>query len=383
MIVLSNLNDSSLNIFWLCHPPLRRSCCSSTTMSRKASSYDFFISDEELEARMAELLHLEHAALEPSSRAALDSHVRSYQAFCRSARLPPFPASFKSVGLFLIQYCRWNGHTARSIPSTLSHLKRANRHYSSSWLTEEENWRLKDLITTLHKKDANPSRQKLPITHQVMNAMQSVADLTSHQDFQLMTMCRVARDALLRGVELTKLLIGEVSWNANRTEATLHLHYTKAHKELDAPERVIITDYGPASGVAFLREYFNVMGLDRQAPASPLWPLIDDMGNTSWHVPTSKYRFIARSRHLLDKAGFPPKLYAGHSFRSGGATDLWDSQLCRPLTIKLHGRWKSEAYRLYIRDNPHRTAQEVARAMAFFEAASATDCPSALPLPRL
>ena len=340
---------------------------------RLVSPYDFHISDAELEARVSELLHLERAALEPTSRAALASHVRSYESFCRSARIQAFPVSFVSVGLFLVQYCRWAGHTARSIPSILSHLRRANRQFSSNWLSEEESWRLNDLITSLRKKDATPSRQKLPITHRVMDAMQAVADLSNHQDFQLVTMCRVARDALLRGVELCKLLIGEVTWNASRTEATLHLHYSKAHKERSAPERVIISDYGPGSGVAFLREYFRVMGLDTKAPAYPLWPFIDDLGSVSWTTSTSKYKFILRSRHLLERAGFPSKHFAGHSYRSGGATDLWESQRCRPLTLKLHGRWKSEAYRLYIRDNPHQTAQEVARALAFFESSADMD----------
>ena len=63
-------------------------------------------------------------------------------------------------------------------------------------------------------------------------------------------------------------------------------------------------------------------------------------------------------------------LFAGHSYRSGGATDLWESNRCRPLTIKLHGRWKSDAYRLYIRDNPAKTAAEVAKALAFFDEAT-------------
>ena len=76
------------------------------------------------------------------------------------------------------------------------------------------------------------------------------------------------------------------------------------------------------------------------------------------------------ARTLLTRAGYPAMRYAGHSYRSGGATDLWDSNRCRPLTLKIHGRWKSDAYRLYIRDNPHKTAAEIAQAMAFFDHAS-------------
>ena len=118
--------------------------------------------------------------------------------------------------------------------------------YSPRWLSEEEEWRLADLITALKKKDANPSRRKLPVTHSVMNAMQAAANLRSLQEFQLVTMCRVARDALLRGIELTKLHVGNISWNPSQTEATLTIHFSKSRKRIDEPERVIICDYGPA-----------------------------------------------------------------------------------------------------------------------------------------
>ena len=68
--------------------------------SRKVSPYDFYTTDDEFEARMAELLRLEPAALEPASRAALASHERSYMTFCRSARIQAFPVSYVSLGLF-------------------------------------------------------------------------------------------------------------------------------------------------------------------------------------------------------------------------------------------------------------------------------------------
>jgi integrase len=341
--------------------------------SRKVSSYDFAMSDAEFEARVDELLNLEHSALENTTWAALESHKRSYTTFCRSARLQAFPISFLSLGLFLVQYCRWCGNTARSIPSIVSHLKRINRQYSSQWLNYEDSCRLADLIKSLKKRDANPLRQKLPITHEVMSAIQASADLTSHQDFQHIVMSRVARDALLRGAELISLRMGQITWNETRTEATVSIVYSKAHKRMDKPERVIISDYGPSSGVVFLREYFRVFNLDSKPPGSPLWPFVTDAGKVEWTTPTSKYAFIKRARALLTRAGYPAAKYAGHSYRSGGATDLWESARCRPLTIKLQGRWKSDAYRLYIRDNPHKTAQEVAHAMAYFETAISDD----------
>jgi hypothetical protein len=65
----------------------------------------------------------------------------------------------------------------------------------------------------------------------------------------------------------------------------------------------------------------------------------------------------------LQAAGHRPANFSGHSFRSGGATDLWKAGT-RPLIIKRAGRWLSEVYRLYIRDNPEATAAEIARGFA-------------------
>jgi hypothetical protein len=335
--------------------------------SRNISKYDFFISEDELELRLQEVEELEWAALEESTRQAIDSHKRCYSIFCRSARVQSFPVTYRSLALFLVQYCKWFGHTARSIPTILSHIKRSNRQYSSEWLKQESLLRLADLITALKKKDANKSKQKLPITHDVMDAIERAADMTQYPDFQHVVMSRVARDALLRGAEVIAMRIGEITWNHDCTQATIAIHGSKAHKVVHEPERITICDYGPSSGVAYLREYFSTMRLDDKAPALPLWPLTEKNGEIKWSVPLAKQEFIKRARILLAKAGYPSLRYAGHSYRSGGTTDLWDSNRCRPLTIKLHGRWKSDAYRLYIRDNPAKTAEEVANAMAFFD----------------
>lgn len=47
-------------------------------------------------------------------------------------------------------------------------------------------------------------------------------------------------------------------------------------------------------------------------------------------------------------AGIDPDNYAGHSFRSGTATNAAKREL-RDATIKMIGRWKSNAYQLQIK----------------------------------
>lgn len=339
-----------------------------TMPSRSKSKYVFENTRHGMTVRMNELAFFERMALEESTRANQASVVRCYTQFCESLGLRPFPVSFRALGLYLVQYCHRFGHTTRSVPGILSHLKRANRSRGGSWLADGDKARLDDVISGLKKYDRTPSARKLPMTHDILDAVQAVADMTTLQHYQHITMARVAHDALLRGAELVKLRVADLLWSQDCKMVTLLIHLSKANK-VGIEERVTISDYGDTSAVAYLREYLCLLGATAGS-AAPLWPVISVAGVIHRSQPTPKRRFVAMARQLLLKAGYPANDFSGHSYRSGGATDLWRTNRCRPLTIKLHGRWRSDAYRLYIRDNPRDTAVEVAAALAFFATAS-------------
>lgn len=330
--------------------------------------YEQAISPADVDTRILELLFFEDAALEKGTRSNQQSVENCYTFFCKGAGLAPFPISFITLGLFLIQYSYRFGHTTRSIPGLLSHLKRIAREHGCGWLSDIDKARLDDVITGLKKFDRSVPARKLPMTHDVLGAIQRVASMQERHHYQHITMARVAKDALLRGGELVKLRRSDLTWTPDLSRVTLRVIYSKANKLQGPPEFVTIADYGPTSGVAFLREYCRFMGFNYPAtqPMHPLWPQVSPQGKVVDHKFTTKDAFVAIARSLLTKAGFKATSYSGHSYRSGGATDLWNSQRCRPLTIKLHGRWKSDAYRLYIRDNRNQAAEEVAQAMAFF-----------------
>ena len=332
--------------------------------------YDMDITPAALEARLQELTFFERSALEDSSRRALNSTKNCYVIFCRSSTIPAFRVSFTSLGLFLVQYCHKFGHTTRSIPTLLSHLRRANREEGHQWLDAVDEARLDDLVAGLKKFDRSAPRRKLPMTHKVLADLQAQVDMTDPRGYQHIVMAKVAREVMLRGMELIKLKVGDLVWSADRTEVTIIIHLSKANKH-GPPEQVILRDHGPNSAAAYLRNYyFSTMGLATHPKSRPLWPIISQHREVTWNKGWSKAAFVSYARQLLVKAGYSPLLYSGHSFRSGGATDLWDSHRCRPLAIKLQGRWKSDAYRLYIRDNPSHTAEEVGAALAFFDQAT-------------
>ena len=65
--------------------------------------------------------------------------------------------------------------------------------------------------------------------------------------------------------------------------------------------------------------------------------------------------FVEKVRYALSLVGINADNYAGHSFRSGAATTA-AKQGVGDATIKMLGRWKSDAYQLYIKTPRHQLA---------------------------
>ena len=66
------------------------------------------------------------------------------------------------------------------------------------------------------------------------------------------------------------------------------------------------------------------------------------------HQPFTRPQFVREIKASLQKLGYPPSQFAGHSFRAGAATaaaavGIEDS------VIKVLGRWESTAYQSYVR----------------------------------
>ena len=90
----------------------------------------------------------------------------------------------------------------------------------------------------------------------------------------------------------------------------------------------------------------------QNSSASPDSPLFE----VAPGIPLQRDTFIQCVRSALSQAGFDPRLYAGHSFRRGGASSaayagFSDHQ------IQLLGRWRSDAYKLYIETDHTRLLQ--------------------------
>jgi integrase len=94
----------------------------------------------------------------------------------------------------------------------------------------------------------------------------------------------------------------------------------------------------PSCPVTALKNLFTE--IPNRLPTAPLFENPDGK-------PLSYTSFITAIRSALESAGLNPKLYAGHSFRRGAATEAAAAGYS-DYEIQLLGRWRSDAYKLYI-----------------------------------
>jgi integrase len=153
--------------------------------------------------------------------------------------------------------------------------------------------------------------------------------------------------------------VDDLRWDsADRSSGSLRIKTSKANQFGEA-EWVPFEDFGESSAAGLLRAYVERFHIDQGPASSPLFPAFPSISTCSRAI--SHEAFTRRFRRLLDKAGLPASGFTGHSFRSGGATDLFNGR-CRPHTIRLQGRWLSDAIWIYVRDCPEHRRMEVAAA---------------------
>jgi len=240
------------------------------------------------------------------------------------------------VRIFLVTYFYQNGQSAKSLPSYLTHLKSGQLEREFEWFSEPQLFTIRRTVRALQRLqplDLRTVHRKTPLTLSILQQMEDSTATSSL--FEFFTFCRVLHNGLLRSGEGCALKCSDLEWTTDRQAVRLRIYNSKMNKT-GPVEHVELMNWGPASAVAYLRRYEAL-----QAPS--LHP--DTLLFPSY---ANKPVFVRQLKACMTQAGISGS-FAGHSFRSGGASDLWACNV--PLeAIQKVGRWKSDAIKLYLRD---------------------------------
>jgi integrase len=286
----------------------------------------------------------------------------------------PFPASRESLASYSAFYVTIQSHKEESLTSIFSSLRYYHKDHNLPWVTDSDAFFVSAVRKGLQKTQANPGRTpKYALTACRIDTIQSRLDLKQFAHLELITLLRLGHDGLLRTGELLRLRWGDVSFHeevvaphdsaAARTfSATLCIHKSKMNKS-GSPEQVLIPFYGLTSTPMLLRLYRQTYAQQRPqrfGPTAWLFPPWSSEQQVSSAEPLSKSSLRRTLALFLEPTETP---HSGFSLRAGGASDLFENGVPEKL-IKHQGRWASEAYRLYIRDNPKFHAKSMASAFA-------------------
>lgn len=258
-----------------------------------------------------------------------------------------------------------NNGSTRSLSNVLSALRCYARAAGLPWLSEQDVYRLQRLQAQLEFADLTPSRTKRAATLGVIMQVLSGLDysLLSNRWFSLC--CLLAHNGLLRSDELfSGIRVEDVEWDFGRKSFILHLPRTKTHRKGD-PVQVRFQDYEGVSAYKLLLRWFEEHDLWHQPSAFLIPDLCMRSGRparANFNLHGKRAGWNSMIQRLFTGAGFPARAYSGHSFRAGGATDLFALGVPYPV-VKKAGRWKSDAALRYYRDD-YGVAETVAAAFA-------------------
>ena len=194
-------------------------------------------------------------------------------------------------------------------------------------------------------------RTRLPITPVILEKLRRVwnRDPSNPDHIMLWAACCVGFFGFLRSGEITSPEVGEfdpgqhltvkdvsVDRMENPTAIAVKIRQSKTDPFRHGATIYLSRTNLPLCPVAALLAYLVVRG-------NSDGPLFLVRGK-----PLTRPQLVSELRAALEVAGLEPAKYAGHSFRIGAATTAAACGV--PVdVIKTLGRWKSQAYQLYVR----------------------------------
>lgn len=286
------------------------------------------------------------------------SAVRHYQTFCHNRSMTPLPMSLDKATLFLAYWID-SGYQVASFRSALSAIKAWSEEINMPWLNEHELHSLGLHLTGAQNLRPQQAARMTPFTLDILMPLLRRLDYSTSEHAVYATMARLQHGGLLRFKEVAELDIAHVTWEADAV--CIAIHQGKSGKG-EPPQMVyLFRSEEKLSPYNMLKAYWQRFNIDIKPKHYKLFPRLKKHSGVmqpffSQH-PTTNSTYKEFLRLQLSAMGIShPEKFSTHSFRSGGATDMW--RRGTPLeVIQRFGRWKSMCFLIYIRAS----AKEIGR----------------------
>lgn len=277
---------------------------------------------------------------------------RQYLEFCEREGLCPDPASAVSVSCFLVWFVEKQKGKTASVPGKLSQLRCASREFNKGreLLTVSEELDVAEIVKVLRYHDWSEVRRMEPITTSVLNDLGRVRSSGSLVDLLIRLCYAVPQNGLLRSGELLSKLKGAAVERRCDGGFGVRLGRTKTSRTGRGPKVEYFRQVGdnPMSAVKLEREWRRRTGrgenmADEYWLPELVWSKEGEPVDIDWDRSMSKKSLVTVLRMDIAKTGRDPRRFGGHSFRAGGATDLFASGRMTHAEVMCFGRWKTLA----------------------------------------
>ena len=290
------------------------------------------------------------ASLRASTRRAYSTGQRRWLQFAAQRGFSAFPLTETAVTLWVTDLARSLAPT--TVDSYLSATLRLARELG--YPCERPQFQmLSDVLQGIRNvKSASFREVRRPLTCKVLAAVQPQLDMRTGNGRMLWAAMTLGTLGLLRSGEfaldetesvLSPKLLRVDSVRFEHAQGSALMRVRLRDTKTDRARVGVTVTVGPTGrhvcAVTAMASYLS----ERSAalPADPLFVFEDDS--------ILRRRSLVRLlKVLLSNAGVDSSLYAGHSFRIGGATDL-ASRGVPDHEIQAAGRWTSDAFKRYVR----------------------------------
>ena len=214
------------------------------------------------------------------------------------------------------------------------------------------NWYFTSIMKGLKRHKGDSTKQKLPISVDILWGILSVLDLNQPFDISFWAACLVGFFTFFRKSNFLIPAPGKFDLDKHLCRSDVVLHSSGAvigvrwSKTIQFKERVLHVPLPGIENSPFCPTGALLLALSHLPYANCPTPLFC-YPSPDGPRPLTHDTFVTNLCQCLSKLGLNPALYSGHSLRRGGASFAMQCGVPSEW-IKLQGDWASDAYQRYL-----------------------------------